>query len=110
MKYLFFFMPEIPAGKCLEEQHLQTILYCGSMFFSLLHEKGFVRIVDEVVEQCVGVHRLVRQRRALIYMRIHAHWSTVDDDIVFLDYLWSNLIVLNSTWTFVSTHKQGFQT
>ena len=84
MKYLFFFMPEIPAGECLEEQHLQTILYCGSMFFSLLHEKGFVRIVDEIVEQRVGVHRLVRQRRALIYMRIHTYRRTIHDDIVFL--------------------------
>ena len=79
------------------------------MLLSLLHEEGFIGIVDEVVEQRVGIHRLVRQRRALVYMRIHAHWSTVDDDIVFLDDLRSDFIVLDSTWTLVSSHEHRLQ-
>ena len=79
------------------------------MLFSLLHEESFIGIVDEVVEQSVGIHRLVRQWRALIYMRVHTYRSTIHDDIVFLDDLRGDFIVLDSTWTFVSTHKDSLQ-
>ena len=49
------------------------------MFFALLHEEGFIGIVDEVVEQGVAVHCLVRQRRTLVYVWVHAHWGCIED-------------------------------
>lgn len=57
----------------------------------------------------MGIHRLVRQWRALIYMRIHTYRRTIHDDIVFLDDLRCDFIVLDSTWTFVSTHEDSLQ-
>ena len=79
------------------------------MFFALLHEEGFVGIVDEVVEQGVAVHCLVRQLRALVYVWIHAHWGAVNDDIIFLDDLRGDFFVLDCTRTLVSTHEDRLQ-
>ena len=61
---------EKPSDKQANELFIQAKKEIDDSFC----EKG--QSVDEVVEQRVGVHRLVRQRRALVYMRIHAHWST----------------------------------
>ena len=79
------------------------------MFFALLHEEGFVGIVDEVVEQGVAVHCLVRQRRTLVYVWVHAHWGTVYDDVILLDNLRGDFFVLDSTRTLVSTHEDRLQ-
>ena len=79
------------------------------MFFALLHEEGFVGIVDEVVEQGVAVHCLVRQRRTLVYVWVHAHWGTVYYDVILLDNLRGDFFLLDSTRTLVSTHEGCFQ-
>ena len=45
------FIPETPAGQCLQVKHLQAVLHSGSMLGSTLEEKGCLGVIDEVVEQ-----------------------------------------------------------
>ena len=65
-------LPLSPVDVYKRQEHFQAILYFGSVFFALLHEEGFVGSVDEVVEQGVAVHCLVRQRRTLVYVWVQA--------------------------------------
>ena len=39
-------------------------------------------LADQSITTVEGVHCLVRQRRTLVYVWVHAHWGTVYDDVM----------------------------
>ena len=46
---LLFPFPEIPRCEGLQKQHFQSVLYGGSLLFALLHEEGFIGVVDQII-------------------------------------------------------------
>ena len=104
-----FVIPELPAGKSLEQEHLQSVFHHSATLFAFLHKQRLVRIVDEVVEKRVVVHGIVWEIRTLISMRIHAAGSAVDDNIILLDGIGSDVAVLNGTRLFVSAYLQRLE-
>ena len=41
-----FLIPEVPAGKCLKQEHLQSVDDGGSTLLALLEKESLVGIVD----------------------------------------------------------------
>ena len=78
------FVPEAPAGQCLQVKHLQAVLHSGSTLSSTLEEESFLRVIDEVVEQMAAGEKLVRDVGTGIHTREHAHRTAVDNDLIML--------------------------
>ena len=55
------------------------------------------------------IHSLVRQVRTYFCLGIHADRRTVDDHIVFLDYLGCDALILDSALTLISADENRFQ-
>ena len=56
------------------------------------------------------IHCIIRKIWTLIYVRIHSARSAVHDNAVFLDDIWSDLLILYGSRAFVSADKDRLKT
>lgn len=75
-------MPHFPRRKGLQQQHLEAVFDCSSLFGASLHKHGDVRIVKQVEAYVVFGDQPVRNIGTCIYKRIHAQRRCIDDDRV----------------------------
>ena len=66
------FLPDLPGRKSLKQQHFESVLDDGSFFFPFLHEEGFIRVVQKVVQQMVRGEQVVRNVGTCVDIRVHA--------------------------------------
>ena len=104
-----FVIPELPAGKSLKQEHLQSVFHYGTVYSTFFHKQRLVWIVDQIIEKRMVVHGIVWEIRTLISMRIHAAGSAVDDHVILLDGIGSDVAVLNGTGLFVSAYLQRLE-
>ena len=102
-------MPELPRGKSLQEQHFQSVLHLCTLCSTLAHKQRLVWVVDEVVEDGVAVHSLVRQQRTLLRLGIHTQRGAVDDDVILFHDFGRDTFVLDGSRTLVATDEDGFE-
>ena len=68
------------------------------MLGSTLEEKGFLGVIDEVVEQMAAGEKLVRDVGTGIHTREHAHRTAVDNDLIMLHELRCEVGVNEPVW------------
>lgn len=99
-----FVIPELPAGKSLEQEHLQSVFHYSAMLFAFLHKQRLIGIVDEIIKKSMVVHGIVGEVGAFVGVGIHAAGCAVDNHVILLDGVCCDVAVLNGPRLFVSAN------